>query len=106
MYTDPVAGMVESAQAEAGRRGLTNIHFRQCSADDLPFADRAFDLAVSRLSAMFFFAPLTAVRGALRVILGEGYVAFVVWGPEQANPFFSAVTAVIDRFVGGPPQDP
>ena len=40
MYTDPVAGMVESAQAEAGRRGLTNIQFRQCSADDLPFADK------------------------------------------------------------------
>ena len=46
MYTDPVAGMVEAAQAEAGRRGLTNIHFRQCSADDLPFEDH-FDLAFS-----------------------------------------------------------
>src|SRR5947207_9267810 len=50
MYTDPVAGMVESAQAEAGRRGLTNIHFKRCSADALPFADRTFDVAVSRLS--------------------------------------------------------
>src|SRR4029453_9377840 len=37
MYTDPLAGMVDTAQAEAGRRGLTNIRFRQCSADDLPF---------------------------------------------------------------------
>ena len=27
MFTDPAAGMVESAQAEAGRRGLTNIQF-------------------------------------------------------------------------------
>jgi ubiquinone/menaquinone biosynthesis C-methylase UbiE len=27
MYTDPVAGMLESAQAEARRQGLTNIHF-------------------------------------------------------------------------------
>src|SRR5881394_4501548 len=31
MYTDPVAGMVETAQAEAASRGLTNIEFRQCS---------------------------------------------------------------------------
>src|SRR5256886_8678584 len=46
MYTDPVAGMVETAQAEAGRRRLINIHFRQYSADDLPFEDRAFDVAV------------------------------------------------------------
>src|SRR6266566_4503594 len=105
-YTDPVAGMIESAQAEAGRRGLTNIHFRQCSADDLPFADLTFDASVGRLSAMFFVDPVTAVREALRVIRQDGYVSFVVWGREEANPFFSAVTDVIDRFVEVPPPDP
>ena len=106
MYTDPVAGMVETAQAEAGRRGLTNIHFRQCSADDLPFADRTFDVAVGRLSAMFFVDPVTGVREALRVILEDGCVSLVVWGPKEANPFFSTVTEVIDRFVEVPRQDP
>jgi ubiquinone/menaquinone biosynthesis C-methylase UbiE len=102
MYTDPVAGMVESAQAEAGRRGLTNIHFRQCSADDLPFADGTFDVAVGRLSAMFFADPVTAVREALRVIVKSGCVSFVVWGPEEANPFFTSVNDVVDRFVESP----
>src|SRR5437773_6340172 len=106
MYTDPVAGMVEAAQAEAGRRGLTNIHFKQCSADALPFADRTFDVAVGRLSAMFFVDPVTAVREALRVILEDGYVSFAVWGPKEANPFFSTITDVIDRFVEVPREDP
>ncbi len=106
MYTDPVAAMVETAQAEAGSRGLTNIHFKQCSGDDLPFADRTFDVAVGRLSAMFFVDPITAVREALRVIREDGYVSFVVWGPEEANPFFSTVTDVIDRFVEVPRHDP
>jgi ubiquinone/menaquinone biosynthesis C-methylase UbiE len=106
MYTDPVAGMVEAAQAEAGRRGLTNICFRQCSADDLPFADRTFDAAVGRLSAMFFVDPVTAMREALRVILEDGYVSLAVWGPEEVNPFFSTVSDVIDRFVEVPPEDP
>jgi ubiquinone/menaquinone biosynthesis C-methylase UbiE len=105
MYTDPAAGMVESAQAEAHRRGLTNIRFRQCSADDLPFPDRTFDVAVGRLSAMFFVDPVKAVREALRVILEGGYVSFVVWGQKEANPFFSAIADVIDRFVEGPPED-
>jgi len=82
-YTDPVAAMVETAQAEAGSRGLTNIHFKQCSGDDLPFANRTFDVAVGRLSAMFFVDPITAVREALRVIREDGYVSFVVWGPEK-----------------------
>jgi len=106
MYTDPVAGMVKTAQAEAGRRGLTNIHFKRCSADALPFADRTFDVAVGRLSAMFFVDPVTAVREALRVILEDGYVSFAVWGPKEANPFFSTVTDVMDRFVESARQDP
>jgi ubiquinone/menaquinone biosynthesis C-methylase UbiE len=105
-YTDPVAGMVETAQAEAGRQGLTNIDFKQCSADYLPFADRTFDAAVGRLSAMFFGDPATAMREALRVILDSGHVSFVVWGPDEANPFFSAITDVIDRFLEIPPEDP
>jgi SAM-dependent methyltransferase len=105
MYTDPVAGMLESAQAEAGRRGLTNIHFRQCSANQLPFADCTFDVAVGRLSAMFFVDPATAVRDALRVVLNDRYVAFAVWGPKEANPFFSSISDVIDKFLEVPPQD-
>src|SRR5438034_8940835 len=64
MFTDPVAGMVEIAQAEAGRRDLTNIQFKQCSGDDLPFADDTFDVAVGRLSVMFFADPATGVRQA------------------------------------------
>lgn len=106
MYTDPVAGMVETAQTEAAKRGLTNIQFRQCSGDELPFADGAFDVAVSRLSAMFFVDPASGVREALRVIVENGYVSFVVWGPKEANPFFSTVADVIDRFVESPKQDP
>jgi len=106
IYTDPVAGMVETAQAEASRRALTNIHFKQCSADDLPFADGSFDAAVSRLSAMFFADPVTGVREALRVIRNDGYVSFAVWGPKEVNPFFSTVANVVDRFVESPKEDP
>ena len=106
VYTDPVAGMVETTQAEAASRGLTNINFTQCSADDLPIADQTFDVAVGRLSAMFFVDPAVAVREALRVIREDGIVSFVVWGPKEGNPFFSAVTDMIDRFVDVPPLDP
>ena len=104
-YTDPVAGMLESTKAEAGRQGLTNINFRQCSADDLPFADCTFNAAVGRLSAMFFADPPAAVREALRVVLKDGFVAFAVWGPKKANPFFSSITDVIDQFVEVAAQD-
>ncbi len=106
MYTDPVAGMVETAQAEAGRRALTNIQFKQCSADNLPFADRSFDAAVGRLSAMFFVDPVVALREALRVIDNAGIVSFAVWSPKEANPFFSIINDVVDRFVEPSKEDP
>ncbi len=106
MYTDPVAGMVETAQAEAGRRGLTNIQFRQCSVDDLPFPDKTFDLAIGRLSAMFFVDPVKAIREALRVVRNDGCASFAVWGPKEANPFFSTVNDVFDRFVESSTEDP
>jgi ubiquinone/menaquinone biosynthesis C-methylase UbiE len=105
-YTDPVAGMVETARLEAGRQRLTNIRFKQCSADNLPFADGMFDAAVGRLSAMFFVDTVTGVREALRVTVENGHVSFIVWGPKEANPLFSKVTDVIDRFVEVPRQDP
>lgn len=106
MFTDPVAGMVESARAEAGRRGLTNIEFKQCSGDDLPFADNTFDVAVSRLSVMFFGDPAKGVREALRVVRHGGCVSFVVWAPEEINPFFSTVNGAVDRFVESPEPGP
>ena len=52
-YTDPSAGMVKAAQVEADQRGLTNIRLHQCPANQLPFPDNSFDVAVSRLAAMF-----------------------------------------------------
>jgi hypothetical protein len=42
----------------------------------------------------------------LRVVLKDGCVAFAVWGPKEANPFFSSITDVIDQFLEVPPQEP
>jgi ubiquinone/menaquinone biosynthesis C-methylase UbiE len=106
MYTDPVAGMVQAAQTEANRRGLANMQFRQCSGDQLPFADDTFDAVVSRLSAMFFPDPAASVAEALRVVRKDGRVAFVIWSSKKANPFFSVTTDVLDQFVEVPPPDP
>lgn len=104
-YTDPAAGMVKPARDEAGRRGLGNIRFHQCSAEHLPFADDLFDAAVGRLSAMFFPDVLAALRETLRVVKADGYVSFLVWAGPEANPFFSLVTETLDRFVPAEPED-
>jgi ubiquinone/menaquinone biosynthesis C-methylase UbiE len=88
-YSDPAAGMVKSARAEAVRRGLGNIRFHQCPAEQLPFSDNLFDAAVSRLSVMFFPDVSAGLREMLRVVKAGGYV----------------VTEVLDRFVQADAED-
>ncbi len=106
MCTDAVAEMVATAAEEARRRGLTNVQFRQCSVDSLPFADNTFDASVSRLGAMFFPAPVAGVREMLRVTKPGGRLGFVVWGRSERNPFAHAVTNVVSRYVPTPPEEP
>ena len=104
-YTDPAAGMVRAAREEAKRRGLSNIEFQQCGAEQLPFADSSFDVAVSRMSAMFFPEVSRALGEVLRVVKPNGLASFLVWAGKEFNPFFSVVTEILDRFVPGEVED-
>jgi ubiquinone/menaquinone biosynthesis C-methylase UbiE len=104
-YTDPAAGMVRSAREEAVRRGLTNIQFHQCPAEQLPFANDSFDVAVSRLSAMFFRDASAGLREMLRVVKPDGGISFLVWAGKDSNPFFSVVSEILDRFVQAEPEE-
>jgi ubiquinone/menaquinone biosynthesis C-methylase UbiE len=104
--TDAVAEMVAAAEAEAQRRGLTNITFRQCIADSLPFSNDTFDAVVSRLGIMFFPDPFAAVREMLRVTKPGGALALAVWHKNELNPFTHIVTDVMSRYVDSPPADP
>ena len=102
--TDAVAEMVEAARAEAQRRGITNVQFRQCVADSLPFADNSFDVVVSRLGVMFFPDSLKAMRELLRVLQPNGRLAFAVWGKSDLNPFCYLITRVMDQHVKSAPD--
>jgi ubiquinone/menaquinone biosynthesis C-methylase UbiE len=106
VFTDPAPGMLEAARAEANRRGLTNIQFKQCAADNLPMADNTVDIAVGRFSVMFFPDPVGGIREVLRVVRSNGHVSFAVWGSKDANPFFSTMNDVFDRLVESTNEDP
>ncbi len=104
-YTDPAEGMVQTAREEAQRRGFDNIQFHQAAAADLPFPDDLFDVAVGRLSVMFFPDEVAGLREIVRVVKPGGRVSFLVWSSSEVNPFFSSVTGVLDRFVPAEPED-
>ena len=104
--TDAVAEMVAAAESEAQRRGLTNVTFRECVADSLPFESNSFDAVVSRLGVMFFPDPLAALREMLRVATPGGSVSLAVWHKNELNPFTHIVTDVMLRYIESPPADP
>jgi ubiquinone/menaquinone biosynthesis C-methylase UbiE len=104
-YTDPTAGMVKAAREESERRGLTNLEFHQHPAEKLPFANSSLDIAVGRLSAMFFSDVSTALGQILRVVKPDGCVAFLVWADRELNPFFSVITEILNQFVPAEPED-
>jgi ubiquinone/menaquinone biosynthesis C-methylase UbiE len=106
-YTDVVSEMVAAAQSESQRRGLTNVAFRQCAADLLPFENNSFDAVVCRLGVMFFPDPLAGLREMLRVTKREGVLSLAVWGKSELNPFSYLITDVLARHFGAAgPADP
>jgi ubiquinone/menaquinone biosynthesis C-methylase UbiE len=106
-YTDVIAEMVAAAEIEAQRRGVTNVTFRQCAADALPFESASFDAVVCRLGAMFFPDPLAALREMVRVTKAGGAISLAVWGKSDLNPFSSLITDVVARHSGAAaPADP
>lgn len=106
MCTDAVEEMVIAAEHEAWQRGIENVEFRQCVADALPFADNSFDAVVSRLGAMFFPDPLTALREMLRVTKPGGTLTLAVWHKSELNPYSYVVTKVVSRHIDMEPVDP
>ncbi len=106
-FTDIAPEMVAAAESGARRRGLTNITFKQCSAQSLPFESQSFDAVVCRLGAMFFPDPVAALREMLRVAKREGVISLAVWGKSELNPFSYAITGVVARyFEAAAPSDP
>jgi SAM-dependent methyltransferase len=104
--TDAAPEMVAAAKAEAERRGLLNVEFRQCPADSLPFEKHTFDATICRLGVMFFPDVNAALNEMIRVTKSEGTIAFAVWGRTEANPFGYIVTNVVSKYIETPPAAP
>lgn len=61
----------------AQERGLTNVATQQGVAEHLPFADAAFDMVMSRVSAHHWGDLDAGLREAARVLRAGGLAAFV-----------------------------
>jgi SAM-dependent methyltransferase len=73
--------LLERARQNARTAGLT-IDFQEGDAESLPFGDGEFDVVLSQFGHMFAPRPHLAIAEMLRVLKGNGTIAFATWPPE------------------------
>jgi SAM-dependent methyltransferase len=70
-------------------------------AEDLPFPDHSFDVALCQQGLQFVTDPAGALRELHRVVAPGGRLALALWCDISRAPGFAALATVIDRH-GGP----
>ena len=78
--TDAVSAVEPSASfVAAARERLPGVDVRQSAAEQLPFPDDAFDVALAQLVVHFMTDPVAGLREMARVTRPGGVVAACVW---------------------------
>lgn len=96
---DLVPEMLEQAALLAAERGVSNIGLHACDVRALPFADRTFDAAVSRVSAHHWTDVPAGIAEAARVLRPGARMVVIdtVAPPEPAlDSFINAVEILRD----------
>lgn len=82
----------------ATRAQLPGVDVRKGTAEDLPFDDDAFDLALAQLVVHFMSDPVRGLQQMARVTRPGGVVAACVWdmdgGNSPVSTFWSAVAEI------------
>lgn len=79
--TDYVPELLEKGAERAHANGL-DVRFQAADAEDLPFADGAFDVALSTFGVMFAPDQASAARELTRVVRSGGRIGLASWTPE------------------------
>lgn len=97
--TDYVPHLLDKGAARARAEGL-EMSFEVADAENLPFAEAAFDVVLSTFGAMFTPEHHRAAQEMLRVTRSGGRIGLANWTPEG---FLGELFAVVGRFVAPPP---
>ncbi len=79
--TDYVPALLDKGRERARAEGL-NVQFQVADAEELPFANDSFDVALSTFGAMFTPDHGRTAREMLRVVRDGGRIGMANWMPE------------------------
>ena len=78
--TDYVPGLLERGRARAAAEGL-HADFQVADVEELPFADRSFDVVLSTFGSMFAPDHARTAGEMLRVVRDGGRIGLASWTP-------------------------
>jgi ubiquinone/menaquinone biosynthesis C-methylase UbiE len=85
----------------AARERFPDVDVRRATAEELPFEDGAFDVALAQLVVHFMTDPLAGIREMARVTRAGGVVAACVWdhggGSGPLSAFWAAARDLYPR---------
>lgn len=96
--TDISGNQIEQAKNIAAEKGIDNIAFKVCSAEDTGFSDSSFD-AVTAVQCFHYFDAEKAAEEILRVLKPNGLfcMIFMDWLPFQ-DPVIAEMERLVLRY--------
>jgi len=79
------------------REKTSLVEWRQGRAEDLPFEDESFDVAVSQFGFMFFENQVSALREMFRVLRSGGRMVVAVCDALDHSPGYSVLAEMLHR---------
>lgn len=96
-----VAGLDRNAgMLRVARRKAPAFDWREGLAEELPFADAAFDVVVCQFGLMFFADRARALREMWRVLRPGGRLAVLTFAAAERSPGYAAMIELLDRLFG------
>jgi ubiquinone/menaquinone biosynthesis C-methylase UbiE len=96
--TDYVPDLLVKGAKRAGAEHL-KVSFQTADAEDLPFADKSFDVVLSTFGAMFTPDHARPAREMLRVVRSGGRIGLANWTPEG---FIGQLFRIVGAFLPPP----
>lgn len=96
---DYVPALLEEGQERAAAEGL-EVDFREGDAENLPFPDASFDVALSTIGAMFAPNQEKVAGELLRVVRPGGRIGMANWTPEG---FAGGLFKLMGKYASSPP---
>lgn len=98
--TDYVPALLEKGRMRAEAEGL-QVEFREADAENLPFPDASFDVALSTFGVMFTPDQQRSANEMMRVVRDGGRIGMANWTPEGfIGQLFKAIGAHVAPAAG------